>query len=208
MDENDRRLAKSNADLKLLIDSSAYLDLYRIGIGTGLHPLNLLAPYDKIDYFFAEAMARELMQGKEGINPNTVNMLKRSLVDEHAVLNHADKENRFLYDSKEGGVRVATLNTMSNVDYGQILLCQNHKELVLLTDDHRMQKSAAALLDRRLMDVENFLELMAQTPEERIRLPWIAMQKWFKSESGYKKPRTLRFIADREPGELPKHFRE
>ena len=206
MDENDKRLAESKAELKILIDSSAFLSLRDIATATGTHPLNLLIAYPNIDYFFASAMLNELARGKEGFSQEIMGMYWKSLQDE-MVGAEGLKDARHLYSTKGGSTRTVTLTKISGVDSGQILLCQNHKDLVLLTNDHKMQKNAAALLDRRLMDVLNLLELMSETPNKKLRGEWLRLRKWYETNSGYNRPKTVRFIEDRQPGELPPHLR-
>lgn len=208
MEQNDKILAASPAELILLIDSSAFIGMRNIAAAKGAHPINLLNRYPKIDYFFSNSVANEFARGKEGFSPDTFNMIKKSLQDEAVSLDDKAKDNRHLYEAKDGKVKVAELTKISAVDYGQILLCQNHKQLVLLTNDHNMLKNAAALLDRRVMDVQNLLELMSETPDPELQRIWQEMLSWHKSESGYRRPKTVRTIPDRKPGELPKHFRE
>lgn len=209
MDNNDRILANSNADLKLLIDSSAFLTLRDIAKATSVHPLNLLASYPNVDYFFSEAVVNELMTGKEGITQDTLNMMALRLEDESHYFNDEEaKDNRFLYNSTDGTIKVVKLNNISHVDSGQILLCQNHHGLVLLTNDHKMFKSGAPLLDNHLMDVLNLLELMVETPEEKYRIQWVAMKKWYDENYGFKRPENVPHISDKLPRERPAHLKE
>lgn len=206
MDHNDKILAENKAELILLIDSSAYLSMQDIALNTGIHLLSLLVNYPKVDYYFANAVANELIRGKEGLNANTLNMLKKTLHDE-AIGDFNEKDGRTLYRAKDGSIRVASLTSISGVDSSQILLCQNHQQLVLLTNDHKMLKNGAAVLDNRLMDVLNLLELMSETPNPTIRKQWLKTREYYENHSGYKRPKTVRCIPDRLTGEKPPHLR-
>jgi hypothetical protein len=199
MEENDKKLAASKAYLKMLVDSSAFLSLQDIGAGTGIHPLNIIEENPNLDYFFTSAVANELIKSREGLNPNTLNILKKSLRDEMTSGESGHKEARTLYKAKDGSIKVATLTAVSGVDQGQILLCQNHRDIVLLTNDHRMLKNAAAVLDNRLMDVLNLLELMSDVPDKTYQHIWTKMRKYYEVNSDYKRPKTVRCIEDRRP---------
>ena len=193
---NDLRLNKSRAQLKVLLDGNIYILFQEMSVATEIHCLELLDQIKSVDYYFTSSVCNELMQGREGINPNTTRMLlHHSLRDEGT---GGEKENRFLYTDKAGNTRFATLNTVSGVDYGQILICQNHKDLVLVTNDHSMLKSAAALLDQRLMDLEHFFKIIAEHPmDEKTRREWFKIAAYYSDNSGYKRPKTVRQILDR-----------
>ena len=206
MEYNDRIISDNSAHLKLLIDSSAFISFKNIEAEAGTNPLQLIDKNPNIDYFFAVAMINELIKGREGFNFETQSMFKKALHDETSSTD--DKESRHLYTDKDGNIKFANLTKISVVDYGQILLCQNHTNLVLLTDDHRMQKNSGALLDRRLMDTLNLLELMAEVPDKKFQQKWQCLLEWFRDSSGYKRPKTVRFIEDRKPGELPAHLKK
>jgi hypothetical protein len=205
MDTNDQVMANNQAELLLLIDSSAYLCMQEIAAAIGTHPLDLLGFYPNIDFYFSSGMINELIKGREGLN--ALPLFQKSLQDEGAAVDDTIKDNRVLYNAKDGSVKFAVLNMTSYVDSGQILLCQNHPQLVLLTNDHNMIKNAAAVLDRRLMDILNLLELMIETPDKKIRDKWVEIKSYFDT-TGYKRPKYVRSIPDRQLGELPKHFRD
>lgn len=208
MERNDAKLEASNAYLKLLIDSSAFIAFQKIGAATGTHPMNLLELNPNIDYYFSNAVVNEFVRGSQGLSPDTVNMLERSLEDEMAVIGDGLKDNRHLYIDKNGKTRWTTLNTISSVDSGQILLCQNHDDLVLLTNDHNMLKNATALLDRRLMDVETLLRMMSDVRDRNFQPEWKRLRAWYDQNYGYKAPKTVRMIPDRRPGKVPPHLQD
>lgn len=201
MEQNDKIIENNGKRLNLLVDTSAFLTFREIEVRAGVNPLSLLRHYHDIAVFFSSSAAVELMQG-EGLSSDVVVMLKNSLNDEQSSISN-EKENRFLYNSKDGRIKMIELNKMSKADYGQILLCQNHKRLVLLTNDKKMLKSAASLLDKRIMDVLNLLELMVNTPDEKLRIQWEALKRWYDSNYEYKRPETIVEISDRIKEEKP-----
>jgi hypothetical protein len=67
------------------------------------------------------------------------------------------KENRFLV-KENGETRYITLNKVSNVDYGQISLAQNHPELTLVSNDRKLLKSAAHIIPGRVLGMPILIE--------------------------------------------------
>jgi len=191
MEENDRRIIELGEGLNLLIDSSAYHEMNKIADAIGQHPLILLEAYPKIHNFFSQAMINENIRGNLGFNGETQWMFTQSLQDEGSFIG---KEAVFLYNHEDGSTQTIKMNNISGVDYGQILLAQNHKNLVLMTNDHRMLKSAGALIGGRIMDVPNFLELMKNTEDTNLQKKWQKMADWYKAFGGYTPPKTVHYI--------------
>ena len=67
------------------------------------------------------------------------------------------KENRFLI-KENGEIRYIVLNKISTVDYSQVLLCQNHPELTLVSNDHKLLKSAKVVLIDRVIGPPSLIE--------------------------------------------------
>jgi hypothetical protein len=207
MEENDRRIQEAGGTLNLLIDSSVYHEMTKLETETGIHPIDLLGHYPNVKFFFSQAMINENVRGQMGFTQEAAWMFKHSLQDEGAF---SGKESRFLYNDVNGDTKVVTLNNISAEDYSQILLAQNHENLVLVTNDHKMLKSAGALLSNRLMDLQNMLDFFAtETPDQKIQNQWIKLRDHYKANSGYQPPKTINYIADiaRKPhpitGEIP-----
>jgi hypothetical protein len=207
MEENDKRISEAGGDLNLLIDSSVYHELNKIETEIGLNPLDLLDYYPKVKFFFTHSMVNENIRGKMGFGSEAMWMFRHSLQDEGAF---TGKESHFLYNDTSGNIRTVIMNNISAEDYSQILMAQNHENLVLVTNDHRMLKSAGALLSNRLMDLPTLLDFFAiETPNEILRKKWTTVRDHYVLTSGYKPPKTINYIADidRKPhpitGELP-----
>lgn len=195
MEENDRRIKEAGGKFNLLIDSSVYHEFTKIEEEIGINPLDLLMKYPSVKFFFTQAMINENIRGKMGFTQEAVWMFEHSLQDEGAFMQ--EKESIFLYNDKNGNIRSIKMNNISAIDYGQILIAQNHQDLTLLTNDHKMIRSAGALLSGRLTDIANMLDFFAnETPDPVIRAEWEKIREHYMSTSGYKPPETVHYIED------------
>lgn len=207
MEENDKRITEAGGEFNLLIDSSVYHEFSKIEAEAGTNPLDLLAKYPKVKFFFTQSMINENVRGRMGFTEESAWMFEHSLQDEGMFMG---KESRFLYNDVNGDIRTMTMNNISAEDYSQILVAQNHENLILLTNDHRMLKSAGALLSNRLMDLPNMLDFFSiETPNLVIRKQWAEIRTHYIASSSYKPPKTINYISDiqRKPhpitGEIP-----
>lgn len=204
MEQNDAVLAASRGELILLIDSSAYEEIQRLANETGYHALNFIVHrYPKIDFFFSADVFREL--NARGLSPNAPNIANRALQAEGVSIDPTSKVNIGLYNSKDGQIKSYEHNNISQADQNQILLCQNHLELVLLTNDHKLLRSAAPVLPNRIMDLQNLFELLINTKNPYLSKMWQELQDRYMQVSNYKRPNNFRIITDmlpngREPG--------
>lgn len=204
MEHNDAILAASRGELILLIDSSAYEEIRRLANETGYHALNFIVHrYSKIDFYFSEDVFREL--NARGLSSNALNMAQRVLKAEGASIDPKSKVNIGLYNSTDGEIKSYKHNKISQADQNQIYLCQNHLKLVLLTNDHKLLRSAAPVLPGRIMDLQNFFELLVNTENPHLRKMWQELFDHYMQSSNYKRPNALRTLPDmlpngREPG--------
>jgi hypothetical protein len=198
MEHNDRVLAASRGELILLIDSSAYGEIQRIANETEYHALNfIINRYPKIDFFFSADVFREL--NARGISPNAPNIASRALRTEGMSIDPSSKVNLGLYNSTDGQIKSYGHNKISQADQNQILLCQNHLELTLLTNDHRLLRSAAPVLPNRIMDLQNLLELLVNTENPHLKKMWQELFDHYMQTSNYKRPSTFRVLTDMLP---------
>jgi hypothetical protein len=110
----------------------------------------------------------ELMQGPLAINPTQLGQFLNHILNSEASMDHKRKEKRFLIE-ENGEVKYVVLNAVSAIDFGQILLCQNHLELIVVSNDREMIKSAAQLLHKRVMGMPAMLnKLLELYPENEI----------------------------------------
>lgn len=204
MEHNDTVLAASRGDLILLIDSSAYEEIQRLANETGYHALNfIIHRYPKIDFFFSADVFQEL--NARGLSINAPNIASRALWSEAVSIDPKSKVNLGLYNSKDGQIKSYKHNNISQADQNQILLCQNHLQLVLLTCDHKLLRSAAPVLPKRIMDLQNLFELLVNTENPYLRKMWQELSDHYMQTANYKRPNNFRAITDmlpngREPG--------
>jgi len=206
MEENDKILSNNSADVILLIDTNTYLDMNKIAEITGYHVLNFLKRYPHIDYYFSFGMIKEILANPKGLDPNIGNMGQRALNEETFYLSSEAikiKSSEVLYNSIDGRIKQISLNNISATDHAEILLCQNHPQLLLVTTDKKMMKTAAPLLDRRLTDLQGLLEFLALTPNKYHQVLWSDLLRVYLNYSGYKRPTMFRVIPDRKKG--PRH---
>ena len=71
------------------------------------------------------------------------------------------KENRFLIE-EDGQIKYIVLNKISAQDYNQVLLCQNHPELTLVSNDRKLLKSASLILKERAIGINTFMDRMIE----------------------------------------------
>lgn len=204
MEHNDAVLAASRGDLILLIDSSAYEEIQRLANETGYHALNFIVHrYPKIDFFFSADVFQEL--NARGLSPNAPNIASRALQAEGVSIDPTAKVNLGLYNSTDGQIKSYKHNNISQADHNQIMLCQNHLQLVLLTNDHKLLRSAAPVLPNRIMDLQNLFELLINTENPHLSKMWQELHDHYMQTSNYKRPNNFRAITDmlpngREPG--------
>ncbi|MEK7059550.1 MAG: hypothetical protein AAB971_02215 [Patescibacteria group bacterium] len=198
MEDNDSTLAASLGELILLIDSSAYVEIQRIANETGYHALNfIINRYPKIDFFFSADVFREL--NARGISSNAPNIASRALQAEGVSIDPSSKVNLGLYNSTDGQIKSYNHNKISQADQNQILLCQNHLELVLLTTDHKLLRSAAPVLPNRIMDLQNLFELLVNTENPYLSKMWQELHDHYMQTSNFKRPTTVRALTDMLP---------
>lgn len=208
MEENDKRITKAGGEMNFLIDSSVYHDMNDIESRTGYHPLDLIVNYPKVKFFFTQSMINENVRGRMGFTDEAVWMFQHSLQDEGSF---SGKESRFLYNDKDGNVRTITMHNISGEDYNQILVAQNHQDLVLVTNDHKVLKSGGALLSSRIADLPNLIQFFARETHDnpRLKAKWEAVERDYTTNGHYSPPKTLSYIEDldRKPnpltGEIP-----
>ena len=80
-------------------------------------------------------------------------------------MSHDLKENRFLIE-ENGQIKYIVLNKVSAQDWGQVLLCQNHPELILVSNDRKLLKSAGIILKERVIGINALIDRMIQLEPE------------------------------------------
>ena len=168
MDESNTHILKSStARAKLLLDANvltyAQLAINETGVGL-LEYLESL--HGTVDWFVGSRVAVDLYN--YGVLPGILtNLLNCDYPDM--------KMNEFPYEKKDGSLGFVKLNTVSGDDWSQICLAHNYPELIIVTNDSRMFKSAHAVLRGRAM---TFHELLKQLSPY-----WFHDKRWLKLKS-------------------------
>ena len=148
MEQNNSILSKNGKKYNYLFDTSAILYFQTLYEHGGASIFKAIEECPNVEFYVINDVLSELMQGPKGINPTqTAPFLNHLLIAESA-MDHNRKENRFII--KEGGeLKFIVLNSISATDYAQVLVCQNHEELTLVSNDIKLLKSASQVLTGR-----------------------------------------------------------
>lgn len=105
-------------------------------------------------FFVSNEVMAELMNGPRNVN---YGFFHGRVLNVEGSFDRARRENRFVV-KEDGEFKVITLNKISSTDYNQILLCQNHPELVLVSNDRKLLKSAASIVPLQVLGLYNILK--------------------------------------------------
>jgi hypothetical protein len=170
MDENNTYiLSASTARAKLLLDANVLSYSQRALEETGIDLLDLLdSLHGTVDWFVGSRVAVDLYNN--GVLPG---VLKNLLNCDYPDM----KMNEFPYEKKDGSLAFTKLNTVSGDDWAQICLAYNHPELIIVTNDSRMFKSAHAVLRGRAIALHDFLQQLS--PYWLYDKNWLSLKAWF-----------------------------
>lgn len=203
---NTEILSASNARIKILIDTNAYIELEKVADNTSVDTLYELSKwYGDVEYFISQSVFLELSKIKDGrLEMPNIKYDNVCRILEDDIVGDNIKHNEFLYKDKKCNIKTIKMNNISLTDYGCILLCQNNEDLILLTNDHKMQKSANALINGRLMDIPTLFRYLAtdqalnnveNEPFNDIRkerkAKWEKAKNWYEKNGGYSPPKTV-----------------
>lgn len=165
---NDHILGTSTARAKLLLDANIFVYAHEAHQATGYHLLDYLDTLSgKVDWFIASGVAMDLYKhGDYGLI--TKNLLNCDYVDM--------KMDSFPYTRKDGSLGFVKLNTVSGDDWAQICLAYNYPDLIIVTNDSRMFRSAHAALSGRAIAFHDFLEKLS--PYWFYDKNWLALKNW------------------------------
>ena len=150
-DLNVSKLSKFKGKTIFLFDSSTFCRYEELFLYSGINFFEVLGKLDRIIFLLTNEVIVELMNGPRKLHPK---FLLDHIINVEGSMDHSLKENRFLYE-KKGKLHYMVLNKVSAVDWNQVLLCQNHSDLVLVTNDRKLLKSSfgAASLIYKLLEM-------------------------------------------------------
>jgi hypothetical protein len=172
MDENNKILATKGKKYNFLFDTSTIIYFQVMYEHCGASIFVAFKECSDVNFFVLNDVLSELMQGLRGVNPTQLNIFFDHILNSESSMDHNRKENRFLIE-KDGEIKYVVLNNISATDYAQVLICQNHRELILVANDKKMLKSAAQIIkERRVIGIPALLDklLVLYPSNERLKL--------------------------------------
>lgn len=171
MDQNNQTLLTQGKKYNFLFDTSTILYFQVLHEHCGASIFTAIKECAEVNFFVLNDVLSELMQGKKGINPTQLNLFMNHILNSESAMDRNRKENRFLIE-EDGQKKYIVLSSISATDYAQVLVCQNHTQLVLVANDKKMLKSAAQVLEgRRTLGIPAFLDrlLLLYPHNERLK---------------------------------------
>lgn len=187
MDLNNKVLLESGKKYNFLFDTSAILRFQALYEVCGVSIFKAINECKDINFFILNEVIMELMQGTKSISPTQIGGLLNHILNSESSMDRSHKENRFIINEK-GQIKYIVLNKVSATDYAQILMCQNHPELTLVSNDKKMLKSAAQVIKgRRVIGIPALLDrLLILYPEnERVKTLKKTGDKIFKKKHAF-----------------------
>jgi len=162
-DLNVSKLSKFKGKTIFLFDSSTFCRYEELFLYSGINFFEVLGKLDRIIFLLTNEVIVELMNGPRKLHPK---FLLDHIINVEGSMDHSLKENRFLYE-KKGKLHYMVLNKVSAVDWNQVLLCQNHSDLVLVTNDRKLLKSSKVILGDRSFGAASLIyKLLEMYPDD------------------------------------------
>lgn len=162
-DLNVSKLTKFKGKTIFLFDSSTFCRYEELSLYSGINFFEVVGKLDRIVFLLTNEVIVELMNGPRKLHPK---FLLDHIINVEGSMDHSLKENRFLYE-KEGKLHYLVLNKVSAVDWNQVMLCQNHSDLILVTNDKKLLKSSKVILGDRSFGAASLLyKLMEMYPND------------------------------------------
>jgi len=172
-DLNTNKITKFSNKKLFLIDSSAFGKIEELWKITGTNLLLLMEQSQKVHFFLSNEVCVELMKGPRELD---CKFLIDHIINVEGSGSYDLKENKFIIE-ENGQTKYIVLNKISWQDYNQVILCQNHPELILVSNDRKLLKSAGFVIKDRVIGINALFDEM------------------IKLEPGYKEYRSLKSKA-------------
>lgn len=142
-----------------LIDSSAFCRLEEISQLSDANVLKALKDCNTVTFLVTNDVLMELMNGPRNID---ISLFHDNLLSANGGFMQGWKENRFIVDDGKGNISAIQLSKVSNADWNQICLCQEHETLNLVCNDEKMFKNAEYLIKDRAFGLLRFLDTLIE----------------------------------------------
>ncbi len=145
-----------------LIDSCTYSDIQLFVRHTGIDLLREIESLDSFDFLISNNALMEVMNGPDNVD---IDFLLNHIINAEGA--GSGKDNRFIVDSN-GTPSVVELRMVSQSDMNMILLCQNHPELRLVTNDIGLLRNGQQLLGpNRVFGLPVLIEHLLKSEPDR-----------------------------------------
>ena len=166
---NAQILDRSNAKAKLMLDANVFNYAESAFAATGVHLISYLNSLEgEIDWFVSSTVAVNLYNN--GVVPGIMSN----------ILNSNDpgmKMDHFPYIKTNGSLGFVKLNKLASDDWGQITLAYNHQDLIIVTNDSKMFKSAHVITEGRVIKFHEFIKKIGMNwPNDD---NWQTLEEWF-----------------------------
>lgn len=159
IDATKNKLLRMGRATNFLIDSSAFIFIEDLSQKIERDIFQEIDSSNSLQFFITNDVAVELWQNRDDkyMDPFLKHMINSEISAQRGV-----KLDRFAVE-QNGEIVAAKINNISIPDYGQIVLCQNHPELSLVSNDRKLIKSTFLVLGERVMNpiqmINKFLEV-------------------------------------------------
>lgn len=157
-DYNTQHIGEHKDKKVYLFDTGVFARSEEIASVCGSDFIEIFSKLPEEYFFVTNEVLLELMNGPRTILPG---FFMKHILNAEGAMDRTLKENRFIIE-KDGNLSYIVLNKVSSVDYSQILLCQNHKELILVSNDRKLLKSAAQILPDRVIGFPTLIINLSQ----------------------------------------------
>lgn len=148
-----------------LLDGNVFDIFLKIDGIAGFSILDLIKELPEFHFLVTVEVLAELMNAKFW-TPN-IQYFFEHIINVEGSFNKKEKESRFIIE-EDGKLKYIELNKISAQDCNQILLCQNHPELILVSNDKKLIKSARFLIKDRAVTPFGLINVMLkQKPDNK-----------------------------------------
>ena len=189
MENNNKILANSGKKYNFLLDTSVILYFEKMHERCGASIFIVFDELPDVNFFVCNDVLSEFISGDHGFNPTQLNIFFDHILNAESSMDRSRKENRFLI-SENGEIKYIILNKISATDYAQILLCQNHSELILVANDRKLIKSGAQVISgRRVIGIPALLDrlLKLYPHNDRLKILKKTGEEMFEKKSAFGK---------------------
>ncbi len=169
MNDNNEILTHKGKQYNFLLDTSAIIYFEKMWQQCGASIFTALNELSDVNFFVCNMVLSEFISGPNRFDPTQLTIFFDHVLNAESAMNPDMKENRFIVE-EDGELKYIVLNRISPTDYAQILLCQNHPQLTLVTNDRRMLRSGAHVIPGRIIGIPALLNRLLSVYPENQRL--------------------------------------